>query len=189
MSDFDDFTSHDDPFSKPAAAATASSDFDDFLVAPVKSLPSLVYPQQSIPSAALAAPVSVPPALPVFEETAYTKWQTEHRAVLQKKMAAASQAKRDLQEFARNELENHYAERRAKVEKNKVANREEEKAYKEETTAILASGGDWEKVARYCDLGPPKSKEITDTSRMRSLLIDLKNEKPANKAKPLADLF
>ena len=114
----------------------------------------------------------------IFVETVLTKWQAEHRKELQKKMGNSSQAKRDLADVARNQLENHYAERKSKIEKTKVINREEEKAFKEETAAIMSSGTDWEKVGRNCDL-VPKNKDSklggADVSRMRGLLIGIFN--------------
>jgi ABC-type polysaccharide/polyol phosphate transport system ATPase subunit len=56
----------------------------------------------------------------------------------------------------------------------------EEKNFKEEMAHVMAAGSDWEKVAKVCDLTPKVSKgAVRDVDRMRTVLIELKNEKKA----------
>ena len=35
-------------------------------------------------------------------------------------------------------------------------------------------GNEWEKVSRFCDFNPKNSKNTKDVSRMRSMLLQLK---------------
>ena len=58
----------------------------------------------------------------------------------------------------------------------------DEKGFKEEMAHVMASGSDWEKVAKVCDLTPKvagKGGSSRDIDRMRTVLIELKNDKKA----------
>jgi hypothetical protein len=67
--------------------------------------------------------------------------------------------------------EQFYAQRQEKIARNKASNRSEETATKEEMAHVMASGSDWEKVAKVCNLGQ-KGKDTQD--RMRTVLVQVR---------------
>ncbi|XP_053549334.1 clathrin light chain A-like [Bombina bombina] len=76
-------------------------------------------------------------------------------------------------EKATKELEEWYVRQDEMLQKTKANNRAAEEAFVsdvEETTP----GTEWERVARLCDFNPKSSKQAKDVSRMRSILISLK---------------
>jgi hypothetical protein len=85
------------------------------------------------------------------------------------------QAKKELEEWAR--------QRKDTLEKTKTANRESEKAFIEERESrskgeiSSPSDIDWTKTSELCDFNPKSSKGSKDTSRMRSLFLHLKEKK------------
>ncbi|EDL94043.1 clathrin, light polypeptide (Lcb), isoform CRA_d [Rattus norvegicus] len=92
-------------------------------------------------------------------------------------------AKKDLEEWNQRQSE--------QVEKNKINNRIADKAFYQQpdadTIGYVASeeafvkeskeetpGTEWEKVAQLCDFNPKSSKQCKDVSRLRSVLMSLK---------------
>lgn len=45
-----------------------------------------------------------------------------------------------------------------------------------------STGKDWEKITRLCDFNPKTSRNTKDTSRMRSILLQVKQTPPASSA-------
>lgn len=44
-------------------------------------------------------------------------------------------------------------------------------------------GQEWEKIARMCDFNPKSTRNTRDTSRMRSILLQLKQNPPISSSK------
>ncbi|RXN18533.1 clathrin light chain A-like isoform X2 [Labeo rohita] len=76
-------------------------------------------------------------------------------------------------EKAKLELEEWHTRQNEQLEKTKVNNRAAEEAMVSELDEN-SPGTEWERVARLCDFNPKSSKQAKDVSRMRSVLISLK---------------
>uniref|UniRef100_A0A8C5S486 Clathrin light chain n=1 Tax=Laticauda laticaudata TaxID=8630 RepID=A0A8C5S486_LATLA len=87
--------------------------------------------------------------------------------------AASKVLEQEWREKAKKDLEEWNIRQNEQMERNQANNRASEEAFlkesKEETT-----GTEWEKVAQLCDFNPKSSKQSKDVSRMRSVLISLK---------------
>ncbi|KFV98831.1 Clathrin light chain B, partial [Fulmarus glacialis] len=126
------------------------------------------------------------------EPESIRKWREEQKKRLEELDSAnggwgqawgAAAAKKDLEEWNLRQNE--------QMEKNRANNRIADKAFYQQPDAdvigYVASeeaflkeskeetpGSEWEKVAQLCDFNPKSSKQSKDVSRMRSVLISLK---------------
>ncbi|XP_015677014.1 clathrin light chain B [Protobothrops mucrosquamatus] len=107
------------------------------------------------------------------EPESIRKWREEQKKRLQELDAASKVLEQEWREKAKKDLEEWNIRQNEQMERNQVNNRASEEAFlkesKEETT-----GTEWEKVAQLCDFNPKSSKQSKDVSRMRSVLISLK---------------
>jgi hypothetical protein len=101
------------------------------------------------------------------------KWRIERdeRVAAKNQAAAAAEAAKIAE--AQAALEKFYAERQETNVKRAQANREAEKQYVEDRDATMIADT-WDSVCKMVDLKEKANPEV-DTSRMRSLLIQLKN--------------
>ncbi|XP_008845942.1 clathrin light chain A isoform X7 [Nannospalax galili] len=76
-------------------------------------------------------------------------------------------------EKAMKELEEWYARQDEQLQKTKANNRAAEEAFVNDIDES-SPGTEWERVAQLCDFNPKSSKQAKDVSRMRSVLISLK---------------
>ncbi|PNI98939.1 CLTA isoform 3 [Pan troglodytes] len=76
-------------------------------------------------------------------------------------------------EKAIKELEEWHARQDEQLQKTKANNRAAEEAFVNDIDES-SPGTEWERVARLCDFNPKSSKQAKDVSRMRSVLISLK---------------
>jgi len=114
------------------------------------------------------------------DNAAIKEWEEKHRETLLQKRNAARAEKEKLLEKAKEDIEAFYEERKKKKATIKIQNKEAEENYFSEMKDLMEFGAAWEKVGRLVNL-TPKSNEKPGTSkvdRMRTLLIQLKNEKP-----------
>jgi len=112
-------------------------------------------------------------------KTPLQKWQQEHAEMLINKRETARQQKEELITKAKEDIEKFYNERKKKIETVQEQNKQHETAYFQEIKELMEYGAHWEKVGRLVNL-TPKPNEKPGTSkvgRMRTLLIQLKNEK------------
>ncbi|KAG8188938.1 hypothetical protein JTE90_014990 [Oedothorax gibbosus] len=100
-------------------------------------------------------------------------WREEQQKMLQVKDAEEEKKKQELQEGGKKELEDWYARYREQIEKAKLNNRNAEKEWVCERDAE-SPGLEWERVARLCDFNPKAARGTKDTSRMRSIILQLK---------------
>ncbi|XP_074866211.1 clathrin light chain B [Carettochelys insculpta] len=125
------------------------------------------------------------------EPESIRRWREEQKKRLQELDAASKALEQEWRDKARKDLEEWHVRQNEQVEKNRVNNRIADKAFYQQPDAdvigFVASeeaflkeskedspGTEWEKVAQLCDFNPKSSKQCKDVSRMRSVLISLK---------------
>ncbi|XP_039976408.1 clathrin light chain B isoform X2 [Xiphias gladius] len=125
------------------------------------------------------------------EPESLRKWREEQKARLEALDSASKAAEADWRERAKKELEDWHVHQNEQMEKNKANNRIADKAfYKQPNSGVIGfvaseeaflaesdgdiPGSEWERVARLCDFNPKTNKQAKDVSRMRSVLISLK---------------
>ncbi|XP_074772673.1 clathrin light chain B isoform X12 [Athene noctua] len=87
--------------------------------------------------------------------------------------AASKVTEQEWREKAKKDLEEWNLRQNEQMEKNRANNRASEEAFLKESKEE-SPGSEWEKVAQLCDFNPKSSKQSKDVSRMRSVLISLK---------------
>lgn len=100
-------------------------------------------------------------------------WREEQTEILKKKDAESECQKAEWREQAKRELEDWYKHRMEQLEKQKKVNRENEDAFVQQRDE-RKPGGEWERVCRLCDFNPKSSRNSKDITRMRSILLQLK---------------
>jgi len=124
------------------------------------------------------APVDKFAALSVAAEPeCITKWKAEQEARLVAKDADEVKKREELRLQAQQELEDWYKLYEEQLEKTKASNRDEQKEFVAEINNIEA-GSEWERVAIHCDFNAKVNKNVKDVSRMRSILLQLKQNPP-----------
>lgn len=119
-------------------------------------------------------PVTTPSRPVNREEPAEIKlWREEQQKMLEIKDAEEDKKKEELRETARKELDDWYARYKEQIEKAKLNNRNAEKEWVADRDAE-SPGQEWERIARLCDFNPKSSRSTKDTSRMRSIILQLK---------------
>ncbi|XP_061580999.1 clathrin light chain B isoform X2 [Cololabis saira] len=125
------------------------------------------------------------------EPESLRKWREEQKGRLEALDSASKAAEAEWREKAKKELEDWHVHQNEQMEKNKVNNRVADKAfYKQPNSDVIgfvaseeaflaetdgdSPGSEWERVARLCDFNPKTNKQAKDVSRMRSVLISLK---------------
>ncbi|XP_078267666.1 clathrin light chain B-like isoform X2 [Rhinoraja longicauda] len=107
------------------------------------------------------------------EPESIRKWREEQITRLENLDAASRKAELEWKEKARKELEEWCIRQNEQLEKIKKNNRAAEEAFVQDCEEDTP-GTEWERVARLCDFNPKTSKQSKDVSRMRSVLISLK---------------
>uniref|UniRef100_A0A3B4ESZ2 Clathrin light chain n=1 Tax=Pundamilia nyererei TaxID=303518 RepID=A0A3B4ESZ2_9CICH len=107
------------------------------------------------------------------EPESLRKWREEQKARLEALDSASKAAEEEWRVKAKKELEDWHVHQSEQMEKNKTNNRASEEAFLAETDSN-SPGSEWERVARLCDFNPKTNKQAKDVSRMRSVLISLK---------------
>ncbi|OAD62363.1 Clathrin light chain [Eufriesea mexicana] len=137
-----------------------------------------------------APEIQVPPVIeaaskpaPVKEEPEkIRKWREEQKARLEEKDAEEEKKKEEWREAARNELEEWYKHHAEAISKTKTTNRESAKNAEKQFVAEadeVEPGTEWERIAKLCDFNPKSSRTSKDVSRMRSIILQLKQTPPA----------
>ncbi|XP_069818302.1 clathrin light chain A [Dendropsophus ebraccatus] len=107
------------------------------------------------------------------EPESIRKWREEQRSRLEMLDANSKKQESEWKEKASKELEEWYARQDELLQKTKANNRAAEEAFVSDVEET-SPGTEWERVARLCDFNPKSSKQAKDVSRMRSVLISLK---------------
>lgn len=100
-------------------------------------------------------------------------WREEQKQLLEEKDAEAEKRSAEWREVAKHELEEWYKHRAEQFQKTKITNREHEEALIEERDESVP-GHEWERICRICEFNPKHSGNKKDVSRMRSILLQLK---------------
>ncbi|XP_071110888.1 clathrin light chain A-like isoform X2 [Haliotis cracherodii] len=100
-------------------------------------------------------------------------WREEQKNRLEKKDVEEEQKKGEWHDVARKELEDWYKHHAEQLEKAKENNRAAETAFIKERDESIP-GAQWEKICRLCEFNPKNVKSTKDVSRMRSMLLQLK---------------
>ncbi|XP_015205430.1 clathrin light chain B isoform X3 [Lepisosteus oculatus] len=114
------------------------------------------------------------------EPESLRKWREEQKARLEELDSASRAAETEWKEKAKKELEDWHVRQNEQMEKNKANNRLSPSVARASEEAFLkecdedSPGSEWERVARLCDFNPKTNKQSKDVSRMRSVLISLK---------------
>ncbi|CAG2102266.1 unnamed protein product [Medioppia subpectinata] len=114
---------------------------------------------------------------PKEEPEKIKKWREEQNRLLEEKDREESVRKEELKQTAKHELEEWYARYAEQLEKSKLNNRNAEKEWVAERDTEVA-GQEWEKIAKMCDFNPKSTRNTKDTTRMRSILLQLKQNPP-----------
>ncbi|XP_070533843.1 clathrin light chain A-like [Ptychodera flava] len=101
------------------------------------------------------------------------RWREEQKELLEQKDAESEKKQTEWREIAKKELEDWYRQRDEQLQKTVASNRATEEAFIEERDETIP-GQEWERVARLCDFNPKNNKTTRDVSRMRSILLQLK---------------
>ncbi|GAB1610892.1 clathrin light chain B-like isoform X1 [Argonauta hians] len=100
-------------------------------------------------------------------------WREEQKKRLEQKDAEEETKKEVWRETAKKELEDWLKNQAEQLIKTKENNRAQEEASMKDREESIA-GQEWEKICRLCDFNPKHSKNTKDVSRMRSILLQLK---------------
>ncbi|XP_065814790.1 clathrin light chain B isoform X2 [Labrus bergylta] len=155
----------------------SSSNYDDFAEEPV-TVNGDMFQESNGPTDNYAAIAQVD--IQRQEPESLRKWREEQKTRLEALDSASKTAEAEWREKAKKELEDWHVHQNEQMEKNKVNNRlcpslarASEEAFLEESDGD-SPGSEWERVAHLCDFNPKTNKQAKDVSRMRSVLISLK---------------
>lgn len=101
------------------------------------------------------------------------KWREEQAERLEEKDKEEEKKKLDLRKIAKKELEDWYKNHEEVIAKTKAANRNAEKQFVAEDDEI-EPGTEWERIAKLCDFNPKAKPGSKDVSRMRSIILQMK---------------
>lgn len=127
---------------------------------------------------------SRPPAVPKNEPETIRKWREEMQRHLKEKDAQEEVRKEELRLNAQRELSEWYARYNESVTKCRAANRTAMMADLLTAAGARDSGPtqdrvpEWENIARLCDFNAKTSRSSKDVSRMRAIILQLKQSSP-----------
>ncbi|KYM80515.1 Clathrin light chain [Atta colombica] len=122
------------------------------------------------------------PPPPIKEEPEkIKKWREEQKARLEEKDTEEEKKKEEWREAAKKELEEWYRHHAEAINKTKTTNRESAKNAEKQFVAEadeVEPGTEWERIAKLCEFNPKSSRTSKDVSRMRSIILQLKQTPP-----------
>eukprot|EP00668_Euglena_longa_P040226 GGOE01052985.1.p1 GENE.GGOE01052985.1~~GGOE01052985.1.p1 ORF type:complete len:240 (+),score=64.65 GGOE01052985.1:81-800(+) len=104
------------------------------------------------------------------------KWELENREFTARRDQEAQEKLAKIHEDAKEAIEQFYAERGDLATGNRDRNVGAEAEFCKQRDALFAHGDVWERVVSLIDLKGANEKKQTRVSRMRSLLLHMKNE-------------
>lgn len=105
------------------------------------------------------------------------RWREEQKIRLETKDAEEEQKKKDWKEAAKKELDEWYRNRQEQLQKTHENNKGLNKSAEAElVTSKDSNSSTWEKVAKLCEFNPKANKNVRDVGRMRSILLQLKQQ-------------
>jgi len=133
---------------------------------------------QALNSAPAPVPAQVFSNLPREEPEKILIWRQEQKLRLQLKDEEEERKKTEMKEQAHKELDDWYKHHKETIEKTRAANRNAEKDLVSTQVAEPEAGQEWERIAKLCDFNPKASRNSKDVSRMRSIILQLKQTPP-----------
>lgn len=109
------------------------------------------------------------------------KWKVEQEERLRLKDEEEKQKMEELRAKAKKELDDWYKRYEDQLVKTKTNNRSAQEEFVAEINNIMP-GSEWERVAKHCDFNPKSTRHSKDVSRMRALLLQLKQNPPASRS-------
>jgi len=106
-----------------------------------------------------------------------TRWREEQKLRLSTKDAEEELKKKEWAENAKKELDDWYKNRQEQLTKTIANNKVNNKATIDELAALREkadSEAEWDRISKLCDFNPKANKNTRDVSRMRSILLQLK---------------
>ncbi|KAL3889996.1 hypothetical protein ACJMK2_002305 [Sinanodonta woodiana] len=100
-------------------------------------------------------------------------WREEQKKMLEKKDLEEEKKKNEWMNAAKKEIEDWYKHHEEQLVKTKENNRASEQAFVKDRDKT-EPGEEWEKICRLCEFNPKNSKNTKDVSRLRSILLQLK---------------
>jgi len=137
-----------------------------------------IIPPPSEPAAAPAAASVAPTPVPRIEPEKIRRWREEQKKRLDEKDAEEEQKKNEWREAAKKELEDWYKQHEETVAKTRSGNRAAEKELVSGDNKSTEAAADWEQIAKLCEFNPKVNRNTKDTSRMRGLILQLKQNPP-----------
>uniref|UniRef100_A0A6P7FGS1 Clathrin light chain n=1 Tax=Diabrotica virgifera virgifera TaxID=50390 RepID=A0A6P7FGS1_DIAVI len=104
-------------------------------------------------------------------------WREEQIKRLEEKDQEEEKKKQELREVAKKELEDWYKNHEEAIAKTKAANRDAARNAEKQFVAEddeLEPGTEWERIAKLCDFNPKAKQGSKDVSRMRSIVLQMK---------------
>merc|ERR1711944_7617 len=128
-----------------------------------------------------SSPRFVMPPRPKEEPETIKKWREEQEMRLKEKDEAEQVKMNELREQAKKKLDDWYKHYEEQLNKTKVVNRESEKEFVADINDIRP-GTEWERVNKLVDFNTKANKNTKDMSRMRSIMLQLKQTPPIKNA-------
>ncbi|XP_066152565.1 clathrin light chain isoform X1 [Euwallacea fornicatus] len=126
-------------------------------------------------STGISPPMSL--SRPREEPEKIRKWREEQVKRLEEKDREEEKKKDELREIAKKELEDWYRNHEDTIAKTKAANRDAAKNAEKQFVAEddeIQPGTEWERIAKLCDFNPKAKPGSKDVSRMRSIILQMK---------------
>merc|ERR1711973_908058 len=147
----------------------------DALTAPMDGLGlSESQPDRVSPSlSGMTMPSSMMSGMPRIEPETIRQWREDNEKRLAEKDAKEEEQLEQLKEQAKKELSDWYKHYKDQVEKTKSVNRSAELEFVAEVNDIKP-GTEWERVNKLVDFNAKHAKSTKDTTRMKSIMLQLK---------------
>lgn len=162
----------------PTAGPVPNSFIDSSSLAEV-STPNTLISNNTVTAAAPVAAYNVAELSFKPEAASITAWKEEFRNRLLELDDKEAKLMVEWEEKAKKDLEDTKKRHQEALEKQRQVNLENEKSFIEERESRSKEGGgdiDWAKVSNLCDFNMKTNKKAKDTSRMKSMFLQMKGD-------------
>ena len=166
----------DDPFNAPVATDDATTDDavveDAFAEDPFDAEPTVDNTAEDNADDVIE---QTAPAPVEEEESAQLVFAKKFRAIIQERDSVEEAKRRERQESANAELDQWRSMRAEHREKTAASNRTQETEFEETRKSEKENSSSWAQIVKSIDTQASSDEDRTDAARMRSVLIQLKN--------------